>query len=110
MEMEPIQFNVIFRYGVEMTLTLLIAYGLYLLRVQFSPTAVKAWVVANSMSMGISFAVSWLLSAAIVASPGISAILGSFGFNASQSAAGMALVIAGFTIGSTAEPTAKPSE
>lgn len=101
-----IDFTQIFTYGIEMTVTLLLAFGLYLLRVRLSPTDTKDWIMSNGLMLFISFAVAWLLAFGIVFSPNISAILGAIGFNASQSAAAMALVIAGFTIGTTAEPQA----
>lgn len=103
--MEPIQWGQIFQYGIEMSVTLMLAFLLYMLRVRLSPTDTKDWFAANALSLFLSFAVAWLLAFGIVFSPSLSAVIGILGFNASQSAAAMALVIAGFTVSATAEPT-----
>lgn len=104
--METMNFNAILSYGLEMTITLLLSFCLYLLRVKLSPTGIKEWLTSNGLGIALSFAAAWLLAVGVVVSPGISGILGALGFSAEQSAAAMALVIAGFTIGTTSEPTA----
>ena len=103
--METIDYSVIFRYGLEMTITLLISFGLYLLKVKASTIQAKDWLRANGLNIGISFAVAWLLAVGIETSPGITGILGALGFAADQSAAAMALVIAGLTLSATNEPS-----
>lgn len=109
--MEPINFSLIFSYGIQMTIVLLAGLGLWTLKVKMSPTDTANWYKANALSIGISFGVCWLISAGLVVVPNFAQVLGGLGFNADQSTAGIALVIAGFLIGGSVDPgSAKKAE
>jgi 3-hydroxy-3-methylglutaryl CoA synthase len=94
--MEPINFSLIFSYGVQMTLTFLICLGIYTVKVQVSKTDTADWYATNALRLSIGFVLLWLISAGLVIVPNIAMVLGAFGFNADQSAAGIALVIVAF--------------
>jgi len=105
--MEPVNYGVIFSYGVQMTLTFAIVLGIYTVRVLVSPTHVTTWYRTNAARIAASVATFWLIAAGLVVVPNIAEILGSFGFNADQSAAGIALAISGYLLSTTPGP-AKP--
>ena len=102
--MDPINFQLIFSYGLQMTITFLIGLGLYTVKVNLSKTETAEWYKANMVSIIVSFGLFWVISAGLVIVPNIAMILGAFGFNADQSAAGIALVIVGFLIGGSFDP------
>jgi hypothetical protein len=97
----------IFSYGIQMMIVLLAGLGLWTLKVKMSPTDTIAWYRSNALSIGISFGVCWLISAGLVVVPNFAQVLGGLGFNADQSTAGIALVIAGFLIGGSFDPGEK---
>lgn len=76
-----------------MTITFLIGLGLYTVRILASRVETLVWYRANSLRIFISLVLFWVISAGLVLVPNIAGILGAFGFNADQSAAGIALVI-----------------
>jgi hypothetical protein len=97
--MEPINFSLIFSYGVQMTITFLVGLGLYTIKVAMSKTETIAWYRANVLGVAISLVLFWLISAGLVIVPSFANLLGAFGFNADVSPAGIALVVVGFLIG-----------
>lgn len=96
--MEPTNYGLIFSYGIQMTITFAIGIGLYTIKVMASRVDTQVWYAANLFRILISLGLFWLISAGLVVVPNIAQILGAFGFNADQSAAGIALVIVGFLI------------
>lgn len=90
-----------------MTVTFLVGIGLYTLKVAASSVQTLDWFFANSHRIVISLVLFWLISTALVIVPNFALILGSFGFNADQSAAGIAIVIVGFLIGGQTTPEEK---
>lgn len=99
-----VDYPLIFNYGVQMTITFLICLGLWTVKVNMSRTKTAEWYKANLQSIIISVALFWLISAGLVIVPNIAMVLGAIGFNADQSAAGIALVIVGFLIGGAYDP------
>lgn len=100
--MEPIpptNFELIFSYGIQMTITFLIGLGLYTVKVLVSKTDTFVWYQTQGLRITICFVLFWVISSGLVLVPNIAQILGAFGFNADQSAAGIAIVIIGFLIG-----------
>jgi hypothetical protein len=95
----PTQAALIFSYGLQMTITFLIGLGLYTIKVLVSKVDTLVWYRANGLRIAIAMVLFWVISAGLVLVPNIAGILGAFGFNADQSAAGIALVIVGFLIG-----------
>jgi hypothetical protein len=108
--MEPVNFALIFSYGVQMTITFLICLGLWTVKVNMSRTKTAEWYKANALSIAISFGLFWVISAGLVIVPNIAMVLGAIGFNADQSAAGIALVIVGFLIGGAFDPGEQAKE
>lgn len=102
--MDPAEYGLIGKYGVQMTITFLIGLGVWTIKVMQSKTDTIAWYNANFLRILISFVLFWVISAGLVIVPNIALILGSVGFNADQSAAGIALVIVGFLLKSDAKP------
>jgi hypothetical protein len=102
--MEPTNWGLIFSYGIQMTITFAIGLGLYTIKVQVSRTAISDWYQANMIRLAIALVLFWVISAGLVVVPNIATILGAFGFNADQSAAGIALVIVGFLITGSTDP------
>lgn len=99
--MQPVDYGLIFSYGLQMTIVFAIGLGLYSIKVQVSRVAVTDWYRANALRLGMSLGLFWVISAGLVLVPNIALIFGAFGFNADQSPAGIALVIVGFLIGGT---------
>lgn len=97
--MPSTDFGLIFSYGLQMTITFLIGIGAYTVKVHLSPQSLAEWFRANAVRLAVSFALFWVISAGLVIVPNIASILGAFGFNADQSAAGIALVIVGLLVG-----------
>lgn len=102
--MEPVNYGLILSYGLQMTITFAIGLGVYTVRVMASKTDTANWYQANGLRIGIALALFWVISAGLVIVPNIAEILGSFGFNADKSAAGIAFVIIGFLIGGESKP------
>ena len=98
--MEP-DYPLIFSYGLQMTITFLIGLGLYTVRILVSQVETMIWYRANALRIGVCLGLFWLISAGLVLVPNIASILGAFGFNADQSAAGIALVVVGLIVGGT---------
>jgi hypothetical protein len=96
-----IDFALIFSYGLQMTITFAIGLGLFTIKVLASKTDTLVWYQANGLRIFIALVLFWVISSGLVLVPNIAQILGAFGFNADQSAAGIALVIVGFLIGGT---------
>lgn len=101
--MEPINYGLIFSYGIQMTITFLIGLGAYTVKVMMSKTETAEWYQANGLRILVSFGLFWVIAAGLVVVPNIALILGAFGFNADQSAAGIALVIVSFLIGGSGD-------
>lgn len=97
-------YGLIFSYGIQMTVTFLVGLGLYTLKVSVSRVQITDWYRAQLHRIVISLVVFWLISTALVIVPNFAQILGSFGFNADASAAGIALVVVGFLIGGQTTP------
>lgn len=109
--MQEPDYGLIFSYGLQMTITFLIGLGLYTIKVLVSKVDTLIWYQANALRIGIALFLFWVISAGLVLVPNIASILGAFGFNADQSAAGIALVVVGFLIGGTTQnPTPLPVE
>ncbi len=104
--MEPINYDLIFNYGLRMSLTLLLVILLYTIRVLVASIDTVTWYKTNALRLTFAFITVWVLAATLVISPEISSMLGSFGFNAEQSPAAMAFVIGGILIGVTSSPAA----
>lgn len=102
--MEPINYALIFSYGLQMTIVFAIGLGVWSIKVMRSKTDTIAWFEANMLRIAISLGLFWIISAGLVIVPNIASMLGAFGFNADQSAAGIALVIVGFFLKNEAEP------
>lgn len=102
--MEPINYALIFSYSLQMTIVFAIGLGVWSIKVMRSKTDTIAWFEANMLRIAISLGLFWIISAGLVIVPNIASMLGAFGFNADQSAAGIALVIVGFFLKNEAEP------
>lgn len=102
--MESTNYSLIFNYGLQMTLTFAIGLALYSIRVHLKTTDTVEWYRGQAHRIVISLVLFWLLSAGLVVVPNLAQILGAFGFNADQSAAGIAIVIVGFLIGGSSLP------
>lgn len=102
--MTPVNYSLIFSYGIQMMLLMLTGLGMWTLKVRMSRTDTIAWYKTNGLSIGIAIGLCWLVSSGLVIVPGFATILGGFGFNADQSTAGIALVIIGFLINGSADP------
>jgi hypothetical protein len=96
--------SLIFSYGVQMTLVVLIGLALWTLKVKMSPVDTRAWYRANGQSVFIALCLCWMISAALVVVPNFAQVLGGFGFNADASTTGIALVVVGFLVGGATEP------
>lgn len=96
--MEPTNYGLILTYGIQMTITFAIGLGIYTVKVMSSRVDTTTWYAANGLRILVSLVLFWVISAGLVVVPNIAQILGAFGFNADQSAAGIALVIVGFLI------------
>lgn len=107
----PTNYSLILSYGIQMTIVFLIGLALYTIKVLASKTATAVWYSENGLRIAISLGLFWLISAGLVIVPNFAAILGSWGFNADQSSAGIAIVIVGFLIKTTATetPAVRPS-
>lgn len=105
---ELTQWGLIVDYGIDMTLVFIIGLGAWTVKVMQSKTDTMAWYQANGVRILISLVLFWVISAGLVLVPNIAQILGAFGFNADQSAAGIALVIVSFFLNSEADRPAKP--
>lgn len=92
-------WNLIFSYGTQMTVTFLIGLAIYSVRVHFTQNDLTAWIAVNMHRILVAFGLFWLMSTALVIVPNVAQILGAFGFNADQSAAGIAIVIVGLLVG-----------
>jgi len=101
---ESINYYLIFSYGLQMTIVFAIGLGVWTIKVSRSKTDTIAWYDANVLRIGISLVLFWVISAGLVIVPNIASMLGAFGFNADQSAAGIALVIVGFFLKNDASP------
>ncbi len=102
--MEAPNYGLIFSYGLQMTIVFAIGLGIWTVKVMQSKTDTIAWYNANGLRIGISLLLFWVISAGLVLVPNIAQILGAFGFNADQSAAGIAIVIVGFFLKNEAKP------
>lgn len=107
--MEP-NYGLIFDYGVQMTLTFAIGLALYSIRVHLSTADTASWYKSQAHRIVIALVLFWLLSAGLVVVPNLAQILGAFGFNADQSAAGIAIVVVGFLIGGSSLPKINTEE
>jgi succinate-acetate transporter protein len=102
--MQAPDYGLILNYGVQMTITFLICLGLWTVKVNMLRTKTAEWYQANLLSISISFGLFWVISAGLVIVPNIAMLSEHIGFNADQSAAGIALVIVGFLIGGSFDP------
>jgi hypothetical protein len=68
--MEPVNYPLIFSYGIQMMLVMLAALGIWTLKVQMSRTDTIAWYKTNGLSIGIAVGLCWLISAGLVIVPG----------------------------------------
>ncbi len=98
--MQP-DYGLIFSYGIQMTITFLIGLGLYTIKILASQIETAIWYRANALRLAVCLGLFWIISSGLVLVPNIAGILGAFGFNADQSAAGIALVIVGLVVGGT---------
>lgn len=96
--MEPTNFGLIFNYGIQMMLAFAIAVGVYTVTVLRTTDVMSAWYRTNGVRLAICVVLFWVISAGLVIVPNIATILGSLGFAADQSAAGIALALAGFIL------------
>ena len=95
---DPVDYSLIASYGIQMTITFVVGILLYTIRVKMSQTETVVWYKTNALQLAESLVAFWVISAGLVMVANFAKILGAIGFNADQSAAGIALVIVGFLI------------
>lgn len=96
--MEPINFSLIVSYAVQMLIVFMVGLVLYTVSVLRTKEDMAMWYQANAMRVLLSIGLFGLIGAGLVIVPNFASILGSLGFNADQSAAGIALVVVGMLI------------
>lgn len=90
--MEPVNYGLIFSYGVQMTLVFVASLVLY--ATLFLPNSeIRAFFENNAARLGLILGNFWIISAGLVTVPQFASLFGAFGFNAEQSPFGIALVI-----------------
>lgn len=107
--MDPINTDLIFNFGLRMSLSMLLFLLLYTIKVATSTVDTVTWYKSNSLRLTLLFLTVWTLSATLVVSPEISEMLGGWGFNAERSPAALAFALFGIFIAATAKPAAVPS-
>jgi hypothetical protein len=93
-----IDYTLILSYGIQMTITFAVGILLYSIRILRSKENTSLWYMEHFLQLSESLIVFWVISAGLVMVPNFAKILGALGFNADQSAAGIALVVLGFLI------------
>lgn len=90
--MEPVNYGLIFSYGVQMTLVFVAGLLLFTTLVMKNEH-VAPFYYDNRLRLTLIFANFWVIAAGLVTVPQFSSIFGSLGFNAEQSPVGIAIVV-----------------